>query len=140
MAHLHAAAFPSSEAWNTKSFAELMDQKTVSAIGIEGDLSLAALILIQIVPPEAEILTLATAPTAQRQGLASSLVRAAHTVLNQRGVTDLLLDVAEDNTAALKFYARTGFIENGRRKNYYTRADGDRVDAILMSASTAGHG
>jgi [ribosomal protein S18]-alanine N-acetyltransferase len=39
----------------------------------------------------------------------------------------IYLEVSVNNASALSFYRKNGFIEMGRRKNYY-----DSVDAILM--------
>lgn len=139
MAHLHAAAFTLTEAWSAQSFVDLITQNTSLAFGIEGDLALDALILIQKAAPQAEILTLATAPTARRQGLATRLLTGTLQVLNQHGVTEVLLEVAADNVAACEFYARNQFVENGRRPNYYRKKDGSRIDAKLMSRAVSGH-
>ncbi|WP_143435242.1 GNAT family N-acetyltransferase, partial [Henriciella aquimarina] len=91
------------------------------------------------VPPDAEILTLAVHPDARRQGLARRLLTAARPLLGQHGVDRLLLDVAADNHGAISFYENCGFVADGRRNNYYSRPDGSRVAAILMSRPIAGH-
>ena len=48
-----------------------------------------------------------------------------------RGARTLFLEVRDGNLAA-SLYARAGFIEVGRRKDYYTGIDGARFDAITM--------
>ena len=53
-------------------------------------------------------------PEHQRQGLAGVLLDAALV-----GVDRMLLEVAEDNEAALAFYRRRGFEEIDRRPRYY---------------------
>ena len=139
MAHLHSAAFPPAEAWSAKAFNELMELDSVLAFGIEGDLSLTSLFVFQSAAPQSEILTFATAPSAQRKGHATSLLSGCLKLLNQRGIHEILLEVAEDNRKARAFYERNGFRETGRRKGYYRRADGSRIDAILMSLTSTGH-
>ena len=138
MAFLHKAAFGEVQAWREAAMAELLQLSSVLALGVEGEIGLCALVLIQRAASDAEILTLGVAPTARRQGLASGLIRAAAAMLGQRGTARLLLDVAADNTGAITFYAQLGFGEDGRRKAYYRREDGPRVDAVLMSRSVAG--
>lgn len=139
MAHLHSAAFPAGETWSAADFTELMAQGSVMAHGVEGELALDALILFQKAAPDAEILTLATAPTARRNGIAAGLLAGCLPILNQHHIFNLLLEVAEDNAGARHFYARNHFQETGRRKRYYRRANGERVDAILMSRALSGH-
>jgi len=139
MAHLHAAAFPSDEAWTAESFEDLFTLGSTLAFGIEGEVSLSALVMFQKATPQAEILTFATAPTAQRKGYATTLLSGSLRILNQHGVYEILLDVAEDNQPAVAFYKQNGFRENGRRKGYYRRSDGPYIDAILMSLTSTGH-
>jgi ribosomal-protein-alanine N-acetyltransferase len=63
----------------------------------------------------------------RRRGLGSALLD--HIISYPRAVPPrkIYLEVSVNNAAALSFYRKHGFIEIGRRKNYY-----DRVDAILM--------
>ena len=53
-------------------------------------------------------------PDHQRRGLAGALLDAA-----VADVDRMLLEVADDNEAALAFYRRRGFLEIGRRPRYY---------------------
>ena len=133
LAQLHAQAFPPEEAWDEAAFASLLAQASTHAFGLNRDTKLAAFILVQFVQPEAEILTLATAPTFQRLGLAQQLVRDTESELRENGLEKWLLDVAADNHPAIAFYQKLGFQEDGRRTGYYNRLEGSRIDAILMS-------
>jgi ribosomal-protein-alanine N-acetyltransferase len=45
----------------------------------------------------------------------------------------MLLEVAEDNPAAIKVYRKHGFREIGRRAGYYARASGVPATALVMS-------
>jgi ribosomal-protein-alanine N-acetyltransferase len=49
----------------------------------------------------------------------------------------VFLEVGQDNPAALTLYDRLGFKRVGLRRDYYTRRDGARVDAVLMRLSLA---
>ena len=44
----------------------------------------------------------------------------------------MFLEVRPSNPGALELYRQIGFVEIGRRKNYYAAKDG-REDAIVMS-------
>lgn len=87
---------------------------------------------------EADMLTLATTPQHQKQGHARALLKTAFTHLTARGIARCLLDVAADNMPAITLYRELGFQEDGQRKAYYQRDDGDNVGAILMSSDMTG--
>lgn len=80
---------------------------------------------------EAELLTLGVASSCQRQGLASDLMRWLESQARARNFARLCLEVRPSNTAALALYRKAGFVEIGRRRDYYPAAHG-REDAILM--------
>ena len=81
---------------------------------------------------EAEILTLAVRPSARRAGLGGRLVEAAVVRAAALGAERMFLEVAEGNVAARALYARSGFVEMGRRRGYYSHADGSREDALTL--------
>ncbi len=140
MAGVHLDAFPPGESWSARQFADLMEQGSVIARGIVHGSELVSFILIQIAVDQAEILTLATAPSQRRNGLAGNLLDQVEAELVLRGTAVWLLDVAADNAPGLEFYARNGFSTDGRRRGYYQRVEGKRVDAILMSKPMARQG
>jgi [ribosomal protein S18]-alanine N-acetyltransferase len=57
---------------------------------------------------------IAVHPARQRSGLATELIKAALVDVDR-----MLLEVAEDNEAALAFYRQCGFVEIDRRPRYY---------------------
>jgi ribosomal-protein-alanine acetyltransferase len=63
---------------------------------------------------EYEILNLAVASPFRRQGIGSALL--AHEL---RATADFFLEVRESNIAAQALYRRFGFVEVGRRAEYY---------------------
>lgn len=126
LAAIHAEAF--SSPWDAAAFDSLLGQAGVFAVsGPDG------FILCRVVLDEAEILTLAVRPAARRAGLGARLTRAAAEVAARAGAVSLFLEVADDNAAARALYARLGFVETGRRRNYYKKSDGSRVDARLLA-------
>ena len=126
LAALHKSAFEAdgSVVWEAKAFADLIEKSGACAFGTKD-----GFILMQSLEPEAEILTLAVHPAARRAGLAARLIAHAQAAL---GAQVIFLEVAADNLAARALYEKCGFHETGRRKAYYKRADGTRVDAVLM--------
>jgi len=138
MADLHRSAFPASEAWSIEAFIDLLSQPTTHAEGLVKDSNLQALLVVQFVAGEADILTLATTPTARRIGFARQTLDGLEQRLQVLGLSKWLLDVAADNAQAIAFYEKHGFQVDGRRSNYYKRLEGKRVDAILMSKPVGG--
>ena len=125
LADLHAQAFDAP--WSVEAFADLLEQAGVFATATDN-----GFILIRVVADEAEILTLAVEPHDRQRGLGRALVEHGAVEATQRGAVRLFLEVAEDNAAARALYARTDFVEAGRRVGYYARADGPATDALVL--------
>lgn len=125
LAAIHAEAFAA--AWDRAALAELLASPGVFAVAEED-----GFILIRVVVDEAEILTLAVRPSARRAGLGARLVEAAVVRAAALGAERMFLEVAEGNAAARALYARSGFVEMGRRRGYYSHADGRREDALTL--------
>ncbi|MEM8576936.1 MAG: GNAT family N-acetyltransferase [Pseudomonadota bacterium] len=126
LAALHARAF--NTGWTAQAFTDLLDSPTTHLFTAPN-----AFLLARIIAPEAEVLTLAVAQEARRQGRARALVAQLSAA---EGVEEIFLEVAEDNAAARALYAACGFAEVGRRRAYYARAGG-AVDAVLMRWAAA---
>lgn len=137
MAQVHSIAFPREQAWGTPQIEDLLRQASVRARAIKQQGQIQSFLLFQTAADQAEILTLATAPSARRRGLAAALLADTESDLGGDGISTWLLDVAEDNSGAIAFYRTLGFKADGRRAKYYKRAAGIRVDAILMSKPMA---
>jgi ribosomal-protein-alanine N-acetyltransferase len=82
-----------------------------------------------LLPPQAELETIAVSPESQRQGLGQRLFRALEAEIKAAGAKELLLEVRASNQPALAFYRALGFAQTGLRPRYYA----DPVeDAVLM--------
>ncbi|SMO37857.1 GNAT family N-acetyltransferase [Paracoccus laeviglucosivorans] len=80
------------------------------------------------VADEAELLTLAVSPEARRQGVARRLMQEFRATSQARGAAEAFLEVASDNGPAQALYLADGWVQAGRRRNYYAPG----IDAILM--------
>nr|WP_136249883.1 N-acetyltransferase [Ningiella ruwaisensis] len=69
----------------------------------------------------------------RRQGLAKTLLEWGIHELCALQCPVLHLEVNADNHAAIKLYERFGFVNVGRRKNYYDDGKGNKSDAFLYS-------
>lgn len=85
----------------------------------------------QALADEWTIMNIGVAKKAQRQGLAERLVGHVCALAAGKGA-QLFLEVRENNEAARKLYSKLGFVEIGRRKNYYPSFDDAREAAIIM--------
>lgn len=123
LARIHQAAFaPHARGWSASEIGALASDGALYA-GDQG------FILLRRVLDEAEILTIAVAPSAQGHGAGKALLAFA---LRDCGAAEMFLEVAQDNAAAIALYKSAGFAEVGRRKGYYVRDGGAPVDAIVM--------
>ncbi len=92
-----------------------------------------ALILCRAAAGECEVLALCTVPERRRKGMARRLVELAFAQAGVLGAQRMVLEVAEDNSAARGLYARCGFSMVGRRALYYRRPSGKNADALILS-------
>ena len=87
-----------------------------------------------LLPPQAELETIAVAPEVQRRGLACRILIAMADELKKALVTEVLVEVRASNSAALAFYRAQGFAITGRRPRYYA----DPIeDAVLLDLRLA---
>ncbi len=86
-------------------------------------------LVASLLPPQAELETIAVAPHLQRHGLARRLFAALTGELAAAQVTEVMLEVRASNQPALGFYRQMGFVEAGRRRRYY---HDPAEDAVLM--------
>ena len=128
LAALHAKCF--AETWSAEWIASLLAQPGAFACLAEDD---TGFILVRAAGDEAEVLTLAVEPAARRRGIGSALMGAASSRAAELGARRLFLEVGSVNYAAVAMYRRLGFVEVGRRKDYYTTQDGGREDALVLS-------
>jgi len=133
MAATHAAAFTQSRPWRAEEFADLL---TMSGTFACGDARCFA--LIRVIADEAELLTIATHPDHQRQGLARALMTAWQAEAATRGAARAFLEVAADNPGAIALYDACGYQRVGLRRGYYPRPQAPASDAILMARTLHG--
>ena len=69
-------------------------------------------------------------PEARRQGVGRKLMEALLQAAAARGGEFLSLEVRPSNRAAVSLYSRLGFLEEGRRRNFYTDPT---EDALILT-------
>ena len=90
-------------------------------------------ILWQLVAGEADVLTFAVLPEHRKQGIGRLLYAASEREFLSQGITQLFLEVAQNNPGAIEFYKARGFIQTGIRKNYYSHNNQRVINALTFS-------
>lgn len=155
LADLHARAMVYGAAWSTAAFADtlahprafLVDTSSLSALkyprgeaeGRGADspppparTQVPGFALGRVIAGEAELLTLAVDPAAQRNGLGRALLRAFEEEAASRAASTAFLEVSQDNIGAVKLYLSEGWQEVGRRENYYADGPNGASTAVIM--------
>lgn len=128
LAELHARCFDAApRPWSAAEFADLLAMPGVGLLTAGGGFA-----LFRIAGPEAELMTLAVDPDHRRKGVGSSLVTALLSKAGAAAAREVLLEVADDNLAAMKLYEKQGFEAVGYRKDYYQGPRGAKVTAVVM--------
>lgn len=128
VAALERACF--SRPWSEEALqGELWNDSAVVIVAEGEDGSLLGYAGLQTVLDEGYINNVAVDPACRRQGVADELI-SAFVRFGAAKLAFLTLEVRASNAPAIALYAKHGFEEVGRRKNYY---DDPREDALLMT-------
>lgn len=131
MALLHARAFAGQgRAWSVQEFKELLINPHVYTVSQAHGFALG-----RVIADEAELLSLATDPKHQRQGIGRAILHAYETQARALGAVSSFLEVARDNAAAVALYRSAGYDQTACRTGYYHRPDGQKIDALILSKS-----
>ena len=127
MAALHAACFSTPRPWSAAEIISVLANPLCFLLTEP-----AGFLIGRVVAEEAGLLTLAVDPKARQRGTGGRLVDGFLIEVRNRGAESAFLEVSEANLPAQSLYARKGFIQKGRRKQYYHTPDGKRLDALLL--------
>lgn len=114
--------------WSPQDFRDCVSSDALFLVAetSDGD-GVAGYVVALDAAEEGEILNLAVAAASRRHGLGRALVRDILETLSGRGVRHVYLEVRESNAPARALYADHGFLEVGRRKQYYRRPVEDAI-------------
>jgi [ribosomal protein S18]-alanine N-acetyltransferase len=130
MSTLHAASFR--RGWSDGEFRSMLGDKAVVAHRALQGSRLVGFIISRMASDEAEILSVAVTSSAQGRGLGGRLLHLHLRRLAGFGVRRVFLEVDENNTPAIRLYARAGFEEVSRRQGYYQDATGRQTAALVL--------
>lgn len=117
IAALHAASFR--RGWDEDEVFRLLIDKAVVAHRATIRRTMVGFIISRQAADEAEILSVAIAPSQRGRGFSRPLLDFHLRSLAGLGIRTVFLEVGEDNAPACRLYAQAGFHEVGRRQGYY---------------------
>lgn len=129
---LHARCFY--DAWGSEMIGQILSMPGsfgfVARRGGYG--SIIGFALGRVTVDECELLSLGVDPDYRAHGVGARLLSAAMARAAVGKARWFFLEVAEDNTHALKLYRTYGLSQVGRRLQYYENADGSRTNAYTL--------
>jgi ribosomal-protein-alanine N-acetyltransferase len=128
-----AAGLDQAPRWQSSVYASLVNDPGHERIVLVAEAvesgAVVGFVIARLIPPEAELESIAVEGKAQRRGVARKLFSALAGALGRSGVDEIMLEVRAGNEAAQGLYRFLGFAVEGRRRGYYA----DPVeDAVLM--------
>lgn len=130
LALLHRACFPD-DPWDAAAMARVLSLAGCFGYLAWEDDAPTGFVLARDLGDECEILSLGVVPARRGRGIGARLLQAGLAEAQRRGIASAVLEVAADNSAARRLYARLGFVQVGYRPRYYRRADGT-ADALIL--------
>jgi len=128
-----ALSLPDAPHWPEAAYLSALDPnatpRRMALVAETQSYDLTGFIVSSVLPPLAELETIAVAAPHHRHGLGRRLFDALARELLSASAREVVLEVRASNHSALGFYRSLGFSKTGLRKGYYA----DPVDdAVLM--------
>ena len=115
--------------WSEKSIAgELNNPLSLWIVAVDG-LQVVGYVGSQSVMGEADMMNIAVSSQHRQKGIAQNLVRRLIEALLSKEVYSLTLEVRASNEPAKALYSKLGFLQVGRRPNYYRNP---KEDALIL--------
>ncbi|MGA2768184.1 MAG: ribosomal protein S18-alanine N-acetyltransferase [Candidatus Bathyarchaeia archaeon] len=123
------------EAFTKKQIAQLLtDYNSISLIARENG-EIVGFVVGMIYPDRkainGHILTIDVSRSHRRKGIGKMLLQEMESIFSQKGVQACLLEVREDNVAAISLYRKLEYKEIARLENYYGNTNGIYLKKIL---------
>jgi ribosomal-protein-alanine N-acetyltransferase len=115
--------------WSENSVAsELVNPLSVWLVA-EAEGAVVGYVGSQTVMGETDMMNVAVHPNYRRSGIARMLILELIKALKERESSSLTLEVRASNVPAITLYTNLGFVETGRRRNYYRNP---KEDALIL--------
>jgi ribosomal-protein-alanine N-acetyltransferase len=116
------------EAFTKQQISYLLSDVNTIALAAKSDSNVAGFVIAEIEIEETtefgHIVTLNVAPKFRHKGVATLMLHEIESFLKQRSITQIRLEVREDNNPALKLYSKLGYEKIGKLYNYYGKKHG----------------
>jgi ribosomal-protein-alanine N-acetyltransferase len=129
-AQLHGASFH--RGWGEAEFESMLSERNTLVHRLRLGRKIVGFAVSRMAADEAEILSIAVAPSHRGRGLSRILLLTHLGHLSGRGVRTVFLEVEENNQPARRLYQWAGFGVAGRRERYYQQPGGEQLNALLM--------
>lgn len=117
--------------WSYENYISSFDNKNHKIYLLENANQIIGTIVIAQAVDEAEIIQLWIKKEFQHNGYGKILLQYAIGELKKNNAAQIFLEVRSDNIPAISLYKNFGFLEVGKRNDYY-KVDMWRFDAIVM--------
>ena len=115
--------------WSLNSIAsEVSNKLSLWFVAVENE-KVIGYVGSQTVLGETDMMNIAVHPDCRKRGIATLLITHLVDALAQQGSHSLMLEVRESNENAISVYRKLGFMDVGRRKNYYRNP---KEDALIL--------
>lgn len=118
--------------WTRGNFADSLAAGHGAWLALEDGRMIGYAVMMRVVD-EAHLFNISVLPELQRGGRGSALLIHIFDLARTQGANRMLLEVRLGNISGQALYRRHGFVEIGRRRDYYPAHDGCREDAIVMA-------
>ena len=122
------------DAWSEKNVVESISNPNYAYFVLDDNGQILGYFCTLTVADEMELLRIAVAPSARKNGYGYELMQKVVETAKEKGVEKIFLEVRASNTPAINLYSKSGFVEYMCRKKYYQGVE----DALLFSFEVGG--
>lgn len=118
-----------SDPWSKTSFEEELNHRFSIPLVVKSGQKVIGYTCLWHIYDQIEIANFAVSPEFRGKGIGKIMMERVLSEAKKRGCLSVMLSVRKSNLTALNLYAKSGFVEVDRRKNYYRHPT---EDAIIM--------
>jgi ribosomal-protein-alanine N-acetyltransferase len=118
-----------SDPWSKRNFEEELKHRFSIPLVVKSGTKVVGYTCLWHIEDQMEIANFAISPEFRGKGIGRMMIERVFAEAKGKGCLSVMLSVRESNLAALNLYAKSGFVEVDRRKNYYRHPT---EDAIIM--------